>query len=85
MGRMALEGMLEEADRDVALRWHLQSNHFPPVPLSMMDPCKAAIAAAEEEEWERRIELPEGCTWRGEDSAPASAIIRSHHLEGFLG
>ena len=34
-----------DIDIDLALTWHLRSNHYPPVPLSMIEPCKAAIDA----------------------------------------
>jgi hypothetical protein len=68
-----------------AISWHLQSNHFPPVPLSMVDPCLAAIAAWNEGTDDDLIELPDGITWRGETSAPAWSVIEGHHLQSFLG
>jgi hypothetical protein len=67
-----------------ALSWHLQSNHFPPVPTSMVDPCIAAIEAAVDEDWEREIELPEGVSWRGHAWAPAAALVEDHHLGFFV-
>lgn len=84
MGRANLEGMLEIADIDTTLSWHLQSNHYPPVPLSMIPVCKAAIDAGNEEDWDKQIELPEGVSYRGSKTAPASVIIEQHHLESFL-
>jgi hypothetical protein len=85
MGRMSLDGMLEgEVDYEVALQWHLTSNHYPPVPLSMIQACKDAIDACNEEDSSRSIELPGGTSWRGKDSAPAWAIVEGHHLESFL-
>jgi hypothetical protein len=67
-----------------AIGWHLQSNHYPPVPLSMVPVCIEAIEAGQEEDWGRLIELPEGVLWRGKNSAPASALVEAHHLDSWL-
>ena len=69
---------------DQALIWHLTGNHYPPVPTSMVEPCKKAIEFANDGEWNKRVKLPEGITWKGFKTAPASAIIEAHHLEFFL-
>jgi len=61
----------------------LQSNHYPPVPLTMVQPCIDAIDAYWEDDFNRQIELPEGVSWRGETTAPAYAIIEAHHLEAW--
>ena len=85
MGRMSLEGMLDsEITRRTALEWHLRSNHFPPVPLSMVEPCEQAIDACNEGDSDRQIQLPEQTSWRGHDTAPAWAIVEGHHLDSFL-
>jgi len=68
---------------ETAIGIHLRSNHYPPVPLTMVQPCIDAIDAYWEEDLDRSIELPEGVLWRGETSAPAYAIIESHHLESW--
>lgn len=68
-----------------ALTWHLQHNHYPPVPLIMLDVCIAAIEAAECEEWDVEIDLPEHVSYRGRTSAPAWAIVKQHHLDAFIG
>lgn len=67
-----------------SLSYHLTGNHYPPVPLSMVDPCIAAINAAKAREWSKLIDLPAGIKWRGKDQAPVSALIEGHHLECFL-
>ena len=85
MGQQSLEGMLEVTDYDSALRWHLTSNHFPPVPLAMVEACKNAIQAVIDGMRDKEIQLPGQTSWRGRDSAPAWAIIEGHHLESFLG
>ncbi len=63
---------------------HLTSNHYPPVPMSMVQPCIDAIYAYDEQEYNKPIELPEGVMWRGQSSAPAHAIVKGHHLEPWL-
>lgn len=67
-----------------ALHYHLTCNHYPPVPDSMIDPCEQAIDAANGDEWDRLITLPDGVTWRGQTTAPARAIIDGHHLHPFI-
>jgi hypothetical protein len=43
-----------------------------------------ALNLASNEEWDARVQLPEGITYRGEGSAPASAIIEQHHLDAWV-
>jgi hypothetical protein len=73
-----------ELDLEMSLSIHLQSNHYPPVPLSMVQPCIDAIDACWEEDYNALIELPEGVYWRGESHAPAHAIVEGHHLDAWL-
>jgi len=70
-------------DMESAIAMHLSANHYPPVPTSMVQPCIDAIDAYWEEDLDRNIELPDGVLWRGEEYAPAYAIIESHHLEAW--
>lgn len=85
MGRMQAEEMKGLMSEDQALSWHLQSNHYPPVPLSMLPICKEAIEHANTGDWDTLIQLPKGCSYRGSDKAPVSAIVEQHHLDTFLG
>ena len=62
----------------------LRSNHYPPVPYSMVQPCINAINACNEDDSNRQIELPEGVTWRNQTTAPAYAIVEGHHLEAWV-
>lgn len=66
------------------LEYHLQYNHFPSVPVAMVNPCVEAIEAINEEEPDRMVDLPEGVLWRGMDEAPAWAIAEAHHLDAWL-
>jgi hypothetical protein len=67
-----------------AIGYHLQGNHYPPVPLSMVAPCIEAIDAYHEHDAMRQIEMPEGVFYKGNTTAPAWAIIQQHHLDFWL-
>ena len=71
-------------DLDTQIRIHLTSNHYPPVPESMSQACLDAIDAWWEEDYSREIQLPEGVSYRGNTTAPASAIVEAHHLDAWL-
>lgn len=86
MGSLQAQEMARLADLDTALRWHLHSNHYPPLPLAFLPTCKAAIEAMEEEEAERLIDLPDGISWRdGRTAVEAWRIVESLHLGAFIG
>jgi hypothetical protein len=85
MGANGLRGFIgQQVNIDVTLHWHLRSNHYPPLPLDLIEPCKQAIEAGHEEAWGRRIDMPEGLQFRGRDWATAQDIIESCHLEAFF-
>jgi len=73
-----------EGDLDTGLTWHLRSNHYPPIPLTMLEPCKIAIQACNEGDWYHEVALPEGVTYKGEITAPAWAIVEQHHLDAWI-
>lgn len=81
MGSLQAREMAELADLDTALTWHLRTNHYPPVPLTMIEPCKQAIDAYWEDDLDRQIPMPEGVYYKGTTTAPARAIIIQHHLD----
>ena len=84
MGYNTALDLSTELDLEMALSIHLQSNHYPPVPLSMVEPCIQAIDAYYDEDYNRKISLPEGVSWKGMIKAPACAIIEQHHLDAWL-
>lgn len=84
MGNMTAQELATILDLESSLKLHLQANHYPPVPTSMVKPCIDAIDAYYEDDYERQIELPEGVSWRGNTTAPASAIVEAHHLDAWL-
>jgi hypothetical protein len=84
MGLNTAVDLAENLDLEMAIGYHLQGNHYPPVPLSMVQPCIDAIDAYYDEDYDRMIQLPAPVLWKGRDQAPASAIIEAHHLEAWL-
>lgn len=80
MGSLQAMEMAEMLDMESAIAWHLQSNHYPPVPSSMVPACIEAIENALEGEWLKKVELPAGASYRGSRFAPTDAIIDQHHL-----
>jgi len=46
-----------------AIGYHLQGNHYPPVPLSMVPVCIQAIDFAHQEMWDETIEMPDGISY----------------------
>lgn len=75
------------ASTDISLEqqiaWHLQGNHYPPVPTSMVQPCIEAIDAYFEDNLEAEIALPDGVSYKGRNTAPARDIIIQHHLHAW--
>jgi hypothetical protein len=72
-----------ELTMEQSLAWHLQSNHYPPVPTVMVQPCMEAIDAFWEDDLDKLISLPEGISFRGNPEAPARDIIIQHHLDAW--
>ena len=89
MANEMADGTLEDLgimlDMETQISIHLTSNHYPPVPTSMVKPCIEAIDAVNDLGlWDADIELPEGVSWKGSNYAPAHAIIEQHHLDAWL-
>lgn len=80
----ALELSDSGMDLESSIGMHLRMNHYPPVPLAMVQPCIDAIDAYWEGNYELKIDLPKDISWRGNNYAPASAIIEAHHLDAWL-
>jgi hypothetical protein len=85
MGSVTAIGLADSVlDLETQLAYHLQGNHYPPVPLSMVKPCIDAIDAYYDEDYERFIAMPEGVFYKGMSHAPARAIVDQHHLSWFI-
>jgi hypothetical protein len=82
MAEMVQEG---QTSLHQALLYHLRCNHYPPAPESMVDVALQAIRAGSQDDWTKRIQLPEGVTHRRYGRmAPAFAIVEAFHLEPFI-
>ena len=84
MGAMRAMDIVEHFSLEEGIKMHLRTNHYPPVPESMVPVCLDAIDAANEGDWNRDIDLPEGVMFRGLTTAPADAIVEQHHLEFWI-
>ena len=89
MGSVTAIGLADSVlDLETQLAYHLQGNHYPPVPLSMVQPCIDAIDAYYDEDYERFIAMPMvgdfQILYKGMTHAPARAIVEQHHLEWFI-
>lgn len=89
MGNLQAEGYAAhdkqfKRNGSAGLLAHLQSNHYPPVPASMLGPSKRAISAVNNGKHDSNIKLPEGILYKGKKSAPAHAIVDQHHLHAWL-
>lgn len=85
MGHMQASEMAGMLDIDSALQWHFRSNHYPPLPLSLIPAAKKAIQFARQGQWERYIQLPEQITYKGKKYAPVSAAVKEWHLDAWIG
>ena len=63
---------------------HLTTNHYPPVPASMVPVCIEAIDNANEGNWDAEVSMPEGVSYRGMSTAPVYAIVEQHHLAAWI-
>lgn len=81
---MAYELADSDLSMESAIGYHLQGNHYPPVPLTMVQPCLDAIQAYWEDDLNRMIDMPEGVSYRGSNEAPAWAVIEQHHLDAWI-
>ena len=89
MGSITAIGLADTTlDLETQLKYHLQGNHYPPIPTAMVQPCIDAIDAYYDEDYSRRIELPMiddfQITWKGQTWTTASALVAHAHLEFFI-
>jgi hypothetical protein len=89
MGSITAIGLADTTlDLETQLKYHLQGNHYPPIPTAMVQPCIEAIDAYYDEDYSRRIELPMiddfQITWKGQTWTTASALVAHAHLEFFI-
>ena len=87
MGTLSAMAMTDEElglTLEQQIGWHLQSNHYPPVPASMIPVCIEAIDSYNEGHFYVEIAMPEGVLYKGKPTAPAWAIVEQHHLGAWI-
>ena len=89
MGSMQVMEMAEQVkegsvDLETAVRWQLEYNSYPPIPLCMIEPCVAAIENAKVGEWDKLVDLPEGVLYKGRHQATVEQVVTGHHLGVFV-
>ena len=85
MGSLYAEGLTEAGlSLEDQILVHLTSNHYPPVPKVMVEPCIEAIDNANAGDWDKMIQLPEGVSFRGETEAPTDEMVEQHHLSFWI-
>lgn len=70
-----------------SLAYHLQCNHYPPVPMSMVPVCIRAINSAVASDGymeDMELNLPKGVYYKGRSTAPVYAVIEQHHLHDYV-
>lgn len=94
MGALGAQAISEAVDEGLislrrALSWHLNSNHYPALPDVLVGVCEEAVIIAtaaqwDTELWDTEIDLPEGLSFRGSETATVSEIVDTCHLDGFI-
>lgn len=85
MGALHATEYANSLSLDSGLQAHAESNHYPPLPLSLIPVWKEVIQWANEgKSCETLFALPKGITYKGFASAPAQAIVQAHHLEAWI-
>jgi hypothetical protein len=64
------------------LRWHLQNNHYPPVPDVMIPIALKAVILCRNDQFNKTIEIP--IEYRMGWMVPAYVIVEAYHLEPWV-
>jgi len=95
MGSVSAMAIASEIDLTLEqqLGWHLQANHYPPIPKVMIQPCIEAIDAYWNGDLNAQIPLPfdgerDGkpfqILWQDKPYCTAIALIEHAHLDAWL-
>lgn len=84
MGYSAAVAMRQALRYDAALVWHLQYNHYPPLPIAFAPLCKQAIAHVNDGDSDARLRLPRGITVNGKRTMTASQCVELCNLASFM-
>jgi hypothetical protein len=72
-----------EVTLEMALQDHLCVNHYPPIHVSWLPACKAAVEACLDDDAQREIELPEMDSG-SKGTAPAHQVVERLRLGAFV-
>jgi len=94
MGNSVAAGYADAIDQgicslDRALAAHLQSNHYPPLPMALIPACKKAIRNCEGYQSDLRVQLPTGMRLamgggRSTNRPPSWRLVEAAHLDAFI-
>ena len=91
MGRTQAEGFAVAVaegmvNLDGALQYHFTSNHYPPLPVSLIPLAKRIIETVSDDAGrvDEMVNLPDGRLWKGKAKAPVSECIEAWHLDSFI-
>lgn len=68
----------------VALAWHLESNHFPPISRDWIPAAERAIELASAGIWDEDIERPEGYATPDQPTNSVYELVEGLHLDPFI-
>ena len=82
MGRMQAEVIREEVDLTIAMHWHLQHNHYPPVPVEMVPFCVGIVEGVQNDTLglDDDVDLPTGVLCQGKVSVVVRNVMEAFHL-----
>jgi hypothetical protein len=84
MGSNYAYELADNSDLRTGLEMHLRTNHYPPIPIEMIEVCIEAIDLMNEGLPNSQVDLPLGTSYRGDTTAPAWAIADGHHLGAWI-
>lgn len=85
MGYMSALDMNEQAGCTYAtMKWHLQSNHYPPHPEYMIPFALKAVEYANKGNFDHMLTVPKPATFRGKRKCSVYDAIESLHLDAFI-
>jgi len=86
MGSMSARDMADQGlPLETLVRWHLQSNHYPPVPEEMVPLAVAAIHAIQADDAHRVFACPAGVLYRGRPWVSAAEVAGEYRLDDLIG
>jgi len=71
-------------DLGTALHWHLRYNHYPPLPVALIETAKTAIERANEGDFDSQIELPQDISFRGRSKMSVYDAVEYMRLNTYV-